>query len=197
VTLIATCSRQYFDHRLLAGACKSLLSIEFPGKATLESDRKENRLIFLRMRVFGGHNARLRTSGNRSDTNQRGERMSEWLRPILGAALLLAGAHPTQATTVPVDVAAPAQGAASAAQTGPTTAPPAASGDTLAIASRAASNVVLPAEAQDNPACVPIKAEQREIEGGLKKQYSPEQGRFMQRRLRELAEQSVNLNCAE
>jgi hypothetical protein len=92
VTLIATCSRQYFDHRLLAGACKSLLSIEFPGKATLESDRKENRLIFLRMRVFGGHNARLRTSGNRSDTNQRGERMSEWLRPILGAALLLAGA---------------------------------------------------------------------------------------------------------
>jgi hypothetical protein len=157
--------------------------------------------------------------------------MSEWLRPILGAALLLAGAaglaykvisgyqhaspdafisvrnqnrlpaasavdHPTQAATVPVDVAAPAQGAASAAQTAPTAAAPAASGDTLAIASRA-SNVVLPAEAQDNPACVPIKAEQREIEGGLKKQYSPEQGRFMQRRLRELADQSVNLNCAE
>ena len=155
--------------------------------------------------------------------------MSEWLRPILGAALLLAGAaglaykvisgyqhaspdafisvrnqnrlpaasavdHPTQAATVPVDVAAPAQGAASAAQTAPTTAAPAASGDTLAIASNV---VVLPAEAQDNPACVPIKAEQREIEGGLKKQYSPEQGRFMQRRLRELADQSVNLNCAE
>jgi hypothetical protein len=157
--------------------------------------------------------------------------MSEWLRPILGAVLLLAGAgglaykvisgyqhaspdafvsvhdqnrlpaasvvdHPTQAATVPVDVAAPAQVAASAAQTAPTTAPPAASAD-LAIASRAASNVVLPADAQDNLACVPIKAEQREIEGGLKKQYSQEQGRFMQRRLRELAEQSVNLNCAE
>jgi hypothetical protein len=150
--------------------------------------------------------------------------MSEWLRPILGAALLLAGAagvaykvisgyqhpspdafisvrdqnrlaaasavnHPTPAATVPVDLAAPAQ-------TAPTTAPPAASGDTSAIAARAASNEVLPAETPDNPACVPIKAEQLEIEGGLKKQYSPEQGRFMQRRLRELAEQSVNLNCA-
>jgi hypothetical protein len=165
--------------------------------------------------------------------------MSEWLRPILGAALLLAATaglaykvisgyqhaspdffigvhdqnrppaasavdHPTQAATLPVDVAAPAQGAAGAAQsaagaaqTAPTTAPPAASGDLLAIASRAASNVVLPAEAQDNPACASIKAEQREIEGGLKKPYSPEQGRFMQRRLRELGGQSVNLNCAE
>jgi len=114
----------------------------------------------------------------------------------------LAVDHPTQAAAVPVDAAAPAQGAASAAlgavsaaQTAPATAPPAASGD-LAVALPAASKVVL-AEAQDNPACVPIKAEQREIEGGLKKQYSPEQGRFMQRRLRELAEQSVNLNCAE
>jgi hypothetical protein len=158
--------------------------------------------------------------------------MSEWLRPILGAALLAAAAaglaykvisgyhhaspdafisvrdqnrllaapavdRAAQAATVPVDVAAPVQSAASAAQTAPTAAPPAASPDTLAIASRAASNVVLSAEAQNNPECVPIKAEQREIEGGLKKQYSPEQGRFMQRRLRELAGQSVNLNCAE
>ena len=133
--------------------------------------------------------------------------MREWLRPILGAALLLAGAaglaykvisgyqhpspdafmsvhdqnrlpaasavdHPTQAATPPVDVAAPAQSAA------PNVAPP-------------------PAEAQDNPACIPIQAEQREIQGALKKQYSPEQGRFMQRRLRELAEQSANLNCTE
>jgi hypothetical protein len=162
-------------------------------------------------------------------TNQRGERMREWLRPILGAALLLAGAaglaykmisgyqHPSpdafisvhdrnrlpaapavdlpaQAAVVPVDFAAPAQGAASAA---PTAAPRAASGDTLAIASRAESNVVIPAEAQDNPACVPIKAEQHEIERGLKNQYSPEQGRFMQRRLRELAQQSVNFTCTE
>jgi hypothetical protein len=196
--------------------------------------------------------------------------MSEWLRPILGAALLLAGAaglaykvisgyqhpspdafisvhdqnrlpavsavdHPTPAATVPVDGAAPAltaasatpsaagaapsaagaapsaasaaqtpasaaPSAASAAQTPPiAAAPPAASGDTsaAAIASRAARNVALSAEAQDNPACVSIQTEQREIQGALKKQYSPEQGRFMQRRLRELADQSVKFKCAE
>ena len=159
--------------------------------------------------------------------------MSKWLRPILGAALLIAGAaglaykviggyqhaspdaffsvndqnrpsaasaveHPTQAATVPVDVAAPAQSTASAGQVAPiAAAPPAASGDSLAIASRAASNVAPSEEAQDNPACQPIKAEQREIQGALKKQYSPEQGRFMQRRLGELADQSGNLKCAE
>ena len=182
--------------------------------------------------------------------------MSEWLRPILGAALLLAGAaglaykvisgyqhpspdafisvhdqnrlpaasavdHPTPAATVPADGAAPAltpasatpsaasaaltaasaaPSAASAAQTPPiAAAPSAASGDTsaAAIASRAARNVALSAEAQDNPACVSIQTEQREIQGALKKQYSPEQGRFMQRRLRELAKQSVNFKCAE
>jgi len=128
--------------------------------------------------------------------------MSEWLRPILGAALLLAGAAGLAYKVISGYQRASPDAFISVYNQnrlpdGPTTAPPAASGDTLAIASRAASNVVLPAEAQDNPACVPIKAEQREIEGGLKKQYSPEQGRFMQRRLRELAQQSVNLNCAE
>ena len=166
--------------------------------------------------------------------------MGEWLRPILGAALLLAGAaglaykvisgyqhpspdafisvhdqnrlpaasaveRPTPAPTAPVDGAAPALTAASAAPSPAsaappvTAAPPAASGDTsaAAIASRAAPNVALSAEAQDNPACVSIQTEQREIQGALKKQYSPEQGRFMQRRLRELAEQSVKFKCAE
>jgi hypothetical protein len=164
--------------------------------------------------------------------------MREWLRPILGAALLFAGAgglaykvisgykhpspdafvsvrdqnrlpaaaavvQPTQAATPPVDVAAPAQSAASAAQTAAsaaqtapvTAAPPAA--DTLAVATRAVSNVALPAEEQDNPACVPIKTEEGEIQRALKKQYSPEQGRFMQRRLRELAQQSAKLSCTE
>jgi hypothetical protein len=188
--------------------------------------------------------------------------MSEWLRPILGAALLLAGAaglaykvisgyqhaspdafisvhdqnrvaaasaaeKPTPTATVPVEVAAPAQdgalaskdaalaskdaapaaqaaaspapSAATAPQTAPTTAaaPPAASGNNSAIASSAASNVALHAEALDDPACVPINAEQAEIQGALKKQYSPEQGRFMQRRLRELAEQSGKFKCSE
>jgi hypothetical protein len=159
--------------------------------------------------------------------------MSEWLRPILGAVLLLAAAaglgykvisgyqhpspdaflsvrdrnrlpaasamdHPTQAATLPEVVAAPAQSAASAARTAPIpAAPPAAPGDTLAVATRAASTVALPAEEQDNPACVPINAEEREIQRALKNQYSPEQGRYMQRRLRELAQQSANLNCTE
>jgi hypothetical protein len=176
--------------------------------------------------------------------------MGEWLRPILGAALLLAAAgglaykvisgyqhaspdafvsvhdqnrlpaasasdQPTQAATVPVDATAPAQSTASAAQsaasaasaaggtasgvqTAPITAvPPAESGSTLALAPRAVPNGALSAEVQDNPACVPIQAEQREIQGALKKQNSPEQVRFMQRRLRELAEQSVNLKCSE
>ena len=173
--------------------------------------------------------------------------MGEWLRPILGAALLLAAAgglaykvisgyqhaspdafvsvhdqnrlpaasasdQPTQAATVPVDATAPAQstasaaqsaasaagGTASAVQTAPITAvPPAESASTLALTPRAAPNGALPAEVQDNPACVPIQTEQREIQGALKKQNSPEQVRFMQRRLRELAEQSVNLKCSE
>jgi hypothetical protein len=173
--------------------------------------------------------------------------MGEWLRPILGAALLLAAAgglaykvisgyqhaspdafvsvhdqnrlpaasasdQPTQAATVPVDATAPAQstasaaqsaasaagGTASAVQTAPITAvPPAESGSTLALAPRAVPNGAFSAEVQDNPACVPIQAEQREIQGALKKQNSPEQVRFMQRRLRELAEQSVNLKCSE
>jgi hypothetical protein len=164
--------------------------------------------------------------------------MGEWLRPILGAALLLAGAAglaykviggyrhaspdaffsvqdqnrsraasavdyptptPAPPATVPVDGAAPAQSAATAAQTAPITAaaPPAASGNDSTIASSAASKVALPADALDDPACVPIKAEQGEIQGALKKQYSPEQGRFMQRRLRELAEQSNKFKCSE
>lgn len=188
--------------------------------------------------------------------------MSEWLRPILGAALLLAGAaglaykvisgyqhaspdaffsvqdqnrsraasagdQPTPPTRVPVAVTAPAQSAATAATTAATAtaataaqsaptaaaptapitaaaptaqrtaAPPVATDNTSAIASSAASKAALPADALDDPACVPIKAEQGEIQGALKKQYSPEQGRFMQRRLRELAEQSVKFKCSE
>jgi hypothetical protein len=158
--------------------------------------------------------------------------MSGWLRPILGAALLSAGAgglaykvisgyqhaspdafvsvndrnrppaaspvdHPTPAATVTVDAAAPAQSAASDAETAPiAAAPPAASANSAAVASRGASSVALP-EAQDDPACLAIKAEQGEIQRALKKQYSPEQGRFMQRRLRELVEHSVKLKCAE
>jgi hypothetical protein len=135
--------------------------------------------------------------------------MRDWLGPILGAALLLGGAaglaykiisgyrhaspdafisvenqnrppaaaaadHPIQAATVPVDVPAPQQIAASAAQIAPMT-----------------------EEAQDSAECAAFKSEQHEIRGALNKQYSPEEGRYLQRRLRELAEQIVKFKCAE
>jgi len=132
---------------------------------------------------------------------QRGERMSEWLRPILGAALLMAGAAGLAYKVISgyqhaspdafISVHNRNKLAAASAVDHPVQAA------TVPVDVAAASNIVLPAEAPDNPACVPIKAEQREIEGGLKKEYSPEQGRFMQRRLRELAGQSVSLKCAE
>jgi hypothetical protein len=149
--------------------------------------------------------------------------MRDWLLPILGAALLLGGAaglaykvisgyrhaspdaffsvedqnrqsaasaadHSTQATTVPVDIPAPPPIA---------TAPPVAPGNALASAPSAAADADLSAEVQDSSECAAIKSEQHEIRGALNKQYSPEEGRYMQRRLRELAEQLVKLNCAE
>jgi hypothetical protein len=165
--------------------------------------------------------------------------MRDWLRPILGVALLLGGAagvaykvisgyrhaspdaffsvedqnrlsvasaadHSTQATTVPVAVPAPQQTAADA-QTAPMTAaaPPIATapavvpGNAVASASSAAADADLSAEAQDSSECAAAKSEQHEIRGALNKQYSPEEGRYMQRRLRELAEQLVMLKCAE
>lgn len=126
-----------------------------------------------------------------------------WLWPIFSAALLLGGAaglaykvisgyrhpspdaffsvqdqnrlpaasaadRPTPAATVPADVPAPQQVAA------------------------------IPTDEQDSSECAPIKSEQHEIRGALNnKQYSPEEGRYMQRRLRELADQLVKLKCAE
>lgn len=166
--------------------------------------------------------------------------MRDWLRPILGAALLLGGAaglaykvisgyrhalpdaffsvedqnrrsaasaadHSTQATTVPVNVPAPQQAAASAAQTAPmtaasppiATAPPAAQANVPGSAPSTAAGADLSADAEDSSECAAIKSEQHEIRGALNKQYSPEEGRFMQRRLRELAEQLVKLKCAD
>jgi hypothetical protein len=113
--------------------------------------------------------------------------------------------HPTQAA-VPVDVPAPLQTAASAAQTAAmtaaaqppiTAAPSAAPGNSVGSASSTAASADLAGEAQDSPECAAIKSEQHEIRGALNKQYSPEEGRYLQRRLRELAEQLVKLKCAE
>jgi hypothetical protein len=159
--------------------------------------------------------------------------MRDWLRPILGAALLLGGAaglaykvisgyrHPspdaffsvedqnkppaasaadrsTPAATVPVDVPAPQQGAASPGQTTPVTAaPPPEQPNSVESASGATAAADFPAEAQDSPECAAIKSEQHEIGGALNKQYSPEEGRYLQKRLGELAEQLVKVKCAE
>jgi hypothetical protein len=109
--------------------------------------------------------------------------------------------HPIQAATGPVDVPAPQQIAASAAQTAPMTAapppnaatPPAAQGNSTRSASSAAADAD-PEQAQDSVECAAIKSEQREIRGALNKQYSPEEGRYLQRRLRELVE--LQLKCA-
>jgi hypothetical protein len=52
------------------------------------------------------------------------------------------------------------------------------------------------ADAQ-NDSCAAIKTEKHEIEGALNKKYSSEEGRYLQRRLRELTEQSVKNKCGE
>ena len=111
--------------------------------------------------------------------------------------------QPIQAGTVPVDVPAPQQIAASAAQTAPITAAPppnastqpAAQGNAARTASSVAADSDIPEQAQDSAECAAIKSEQYEIRRALNKQYSPEEGRYLQRRLRELAE--VQLKCAE
>lgn len=104
--------------------------------------------------------------------------------------------QPIQVATVPVDVPAPQQIAASAAQTAIMTAaapptPPAAPENS----SRAAAGSDFPEQAQDSAECAAIKSEQYEIRRALNKQYSPEEGRYLQRRLRELA--AVQVKCAE
>jgi hypothetical protein len=111
--------------------------------------------------------------------------------------------HPIQATTVPVNAPALQEITASAAQTALVTAAsppnaatsPAAQGNSSRSASSAVADADLPEGAQDSVECAAIKSEQHEIRGALNKQYSPEEGRYLQRRLRELAE--LQLKCAE
>jgi hypothetical protein len=105
--------------------------------------------------------------------------------------------HPIEAPRNRVDVATPLQSTVSAKQTAPiTAAPKVAPGSALESAPSAAWEADLPAEAQDSSACAAIKTEQFEIAGALNKPYSPEEGRYMQRRLRELAKQSIKRKCA-
>jgi hypothetical protein len=165
----------------------------------------------------------------------------EWMRPTLGAVLLLVAAaglaymvirgyrhasadvfvsvqdqhkqpsasaanSPVEAPTVSAVAPAPPQSAASVAPTAPIAAAPIAAapiaaaptvapGEDLKTASSAAADADLPEEAQDNAACAAIKTEQHEIDAALSKQHSPEEGRYMQRRLRELAEQTIKRKC--
>jgi hypothetical protein len=151
----------------------------------------------------------------------------DWLGPTLGAALALVGAgglaykvisgyrHASPehfvsvqdqnkqpaASAVEPPVEAPVSAAASAAPTAPTTSAPTTAAPPVAPqdASQNASSVAvdLAEETQENSACAAIKTERREIEAALSREYSPEQSRYMQRRLRELAAQSVKGKCGE
>jgi hypothetical protein len=111
--------------------------------------------------------------------------------------------HPIQAAAVPVNAPALQENTASAAQTTPMSAAsspnsatsPAAQGNSSRSTSSDVEDADLPKEAQDSVECAAIKSEQHEIRGALNKQYSPEEGRYLQRRLRELAE--LQLKCAE
>jgi hypothetical protein len=140
----------------------------------------------------------------------------ERLRLTLGAALLLIGAAglaykvisdyrhaaPDAFVSVQDQNRLPAASSAAdhpveAAKVSADAAPPRAPGDAFEGASSAAANVDLLADAQDNTVCAAIKTEQHEIERALHKQYSPEEGHYMQRRLRELAERSGKHKCGE
>jgi hypothetical protein len=104
----------------------------------------------------------------------------------------------TPAPTVPVDVPAPQQVAASVAQTLPiTAAPPAVQANSVGSVPSASAAAANPTGKQDSSECAPIKSEQHEIRGALNKKYSPEVGRYMQRRLHELADQLVSFKCAQ
>jgi hypothetical protein len=110
--------------------------------------------------------------------------------------------QPVQAATVPANVPAQQQIAASA-QTAPmtvaplpnTATPPAARGNSTTSVTSVAADADLSEEAQDRVECAAIKSEQHEIRGALNKQYSPEEGRYLQLRLSELAE--LQFKCAE
>jgi hypothetical protein len=135
--------------------------------------------------------------------------LRDWVGPTLGAAmaLLCAGglaykvingyqrASPEHFVSVQDQNKQPA--ASANAPTAITPAPPVAPADALENASSVAADADLPAEAQDDSACAAIETEQHEIEAALVKQYSPEESRYLQRRLRELEEQSVKRQCGK
>jgi hypothetical protein len=107
----------------------------------------------------------------------------------------------TEVPAAAADAATPSNGAPSAVSSTPAPPSPAAPSLTPRAAgppaSSGAADVNLSADGPNDAACVAIQTEQHEIEGALSKKYSPEEGRYMQRRLRELTEQSVKHKCGE
>jgi hypothetical protein len=100
----------------------------------------------------------------------------------------------TEAPSASADVTPAAASSAAAAAISPnTSAPPTEPKSNLERASSPATdaNSVL----QEDSACAEIKTEQREIDAAINKPHSSEQGHYMQRRLRELLEQSSKLKC--
>jgi hypothetical protein len=105
-----------------------------------------------------------------------------------------------EAPVFSTDAATAPKSAATAVSTAPAPVVPGAPPRAPRVAVPAAASVAdvdSTSDAQNESSCVAIKTERHEIEVALNKKYSPEEGRYMQRRLRELAEQSVKQKCGE
>jgi hypothetical protein len=140
--------------------------------------------------------------------------MREWLRPTLGAVLFVAGVaavaykvisgyrHAAPDAFVSVQdqnklAASAANSTATAVSTAPVPAAPVAPPLAPPNVSSVAADADRSTDAQNDSACAAITLERHEIEAALNKKYSAEEGRYMQRRLRELTEQSVKQECGE
>ena len=139
--------------------------------------------------------------------------IKDWLMPTLGGLLMLVGAaglaykvisgyrHPSPDAFVSVQdqkilaasaaehsvITKTAADVPATAQSTPTVMPIA--------SSTAAPAIDAGATAELDASCVAIKTEQHEVESAFRNPHSAEEGRYMQRRLLQLAHQSDELNC--
>jgi hypothetical protein len=142
----------------------------------------------------------------------RASPIGAWLRPIFGAALMLAGAaglaykvisgyrHPAPESFVSFEdrnklpSASAADHPVAVAQAAPIN--PVSPVEARRLPGSASSEAWdSPADAHDHSGCVAITTEQHEIVGALNKPHSSEESRYLQRRQLELAEQSSKSNC--
>ncbi len=115
--------------------------------------------------------------------------VSGYRHPSPDAFVSVQDQHKLAASAAPLSVAAPALAVEAAAEAyGTTTVTPTA-------LSTAASPTEAGAAADVEANCVAVKTEQHEVEGAFRKPHSPEEGRYLQRRLLELADESHKLNC--